>query len=329
MVPVDDILKALFDTFDKSALEDFRRFLVCNALVKKWMIAADFCLHDKERPNHVFALTVIPYDDYHSTLQDEIKEAIPKDLKKTRDVPAKTKVCLLDPRRFHFAFVLKSPPDVFNDMQGRDRKVVARECLRKTLDMLKQHGRSQKTIERFKQLVQKAERKNFPVELLADMFLFAYLLSFVTLALARERRNEIVGWFSDRDNMTTWCDGVLWDIALENVYGLASLLNISLPDGLVQIGVPTSEEELAQLAASAPGAASVDPMWFDDLIRLPDYIAGVMAAWNLATNQLPTGKAKFQHLAEDVIANAKNMAVMTLTYGDYFQAGRTVFQTAS
>lgn len=51
MVDPREFLRVLFDSFDKSARRDFNAFLAANAGVGKWSIAADFCLHDKERPN--------------------------------------------------------------------------------------------------------------------------------------------------------------------------------------------------------------------------------------------------------------------------------------
>lgn len=62
MIQPTDFLRTLFNTFDQSAINDFRGFLAENPQVTKWQIAADFCLHDKERPNNAFAFTIIPYD---------------------------------------------------------------------------------------------------------------------------------------------------------------------------------------------------------------------------------------------------------------------------
>ena len=66
-------------------------------------------------------------------------------------------------------------------------------------------------------------------------------------------------------------------------------------------------------------------MWFDEFIRIPDYIAGVLAAWEFAKNNLPPAQPKFVELAEDVIAAATNMAVFTVRYTRELQTGRMVF----
>lgn len=312
MINPTDFVRILFETFDKSAVSDFRNFLNANPLVKKWIIAADFCLHDKDRPNHAFAFTIIPYDAYPDILKADIRGALPKDLKKTKKVQDGAVAFLTHPRRFHFAFVFEKPPAVFYNGADTEPLKVARESLDMTLEMMRKAGRGEESLRRIKKLKQRSLANNFNVELLADMYVLSYLLSFVTILLARERATEIVGWFSDRDSMTTWCDGVVWVIANENVHGLAQYLNICMPPSSPFVAVP------------APNA-SENVMWYDEFIRLPDYIAGILSAWNLATNQLPGDKEKYLRLAEDVIADARNMAIIKIRWDDGVQCSRIVF----
>ncbi|WP_142811830.1 hypothetical protein [Tepidiphilus olei] len=316
MIQPTDFLGALFETLDKSAIDDFRAFLAANAGVTKWQIAADYCLHDQSRPNNAFAFSVIPYDDYLDVLKGEIRDALPKDLKKTKSIGEDAAAFLVHPRRFHFGFVFRSPPAVFNNGPGSDPRKIARESLAITVEELTKHGRSKENMRRLKALKQHAQASSFNVGLLADMYVLSYLLCFVTLVLARERPVEIVGWFSDRDKMTTWCDGVIWDFGRENLYGLAEHFNIPIPQDMPVIAVPTPDAEK-------------DAMWFDEFIRLPDYIAGIIAAWNFATNELPGDKSKYLQLAEDVVADARNMAVLNVQWGDFVQCSRMVFSRES
>jgi hypothetical protein len=64
-------------------------------------------------------------------------------------------------------------------------------------------------------------------------------------------------------------------------------------------------------------------MWFDEFIRLPDYIAGILAAWDFSTNQLPmSGQNKYLRLAEDVVADSENMIVIKIRYDSVMNASR-------
>lgn len=325
MIHPEDIVKALFETFDQSARASFQDFLRCNAGVTKWSISADYCLHDSTRPNNVFAFTVIPYNDYFEQLKADIRAGLPKDLKQTKAISAAAKKLLCDPMRFHFAFMLKAPPKVFWDGDGSLPIDLARACIDRTLADMVTHGRTAKTVDLVKLLRREAQARSFNLKLLADMFLLSHLFSFVTLALARDNPASIIGWMSDRDKMTEAFGGVLWVIANENVHGLAQRFGVPMPEKGIIISVPTPTVAAAVGEARAAAAPMSNPMWFDEFIRIPDYIAGALAAWDLHGNILPPGHPKYVELAEDVIATANNMAVINIRYTHEFQSGRMVF----
>jgi hypothetical protein len=338
MIHPENILKALFETFDQSARTSFQTFLTCNAGVTKWFISADYCLHDSTRPSNVFAFSVIPYNDHFDQLKADIRAGLPKDLKQTKAISAAAKRLLCDPMRFHFAFLLKSPPKIFYDGDGSKPIDLARACIDRTLVEMVAHGRSSETLELIKRLKREAQARSFNLKLLADMFLLSHLFSFVTLALARDNPASVIGWMSDRDKMTDAFGGVLWVIANENVLGLAERFGVIIPDKSPNIAVPTPPAAVDAAAigevATVPGEAAQaetqaapteNPMWFDEFIRIPDYIAGALAAWDLHSNILPPSHPKYVELAEDVIATANNMAVITLRYTHEFQSARMVF----
>jgi hypothetical protein len=304
---------ALFETFDKSGIVDFRRFLDVNPRVTKWFISADFCLHDRDRPNDVFAFSVIPFDDIFESLKAEIRTAIPKDWKKSKNILPAALEFLADKRRFHIAFVFQQPPAVFDNGVNSDARAVARESISLTVDEMIAQGRTKESMRRLSVLMQESKAKAFNVELLADLYVLNDLFCFVTLLLARERNVEIVGWLPDRDKMTTWCEGVLFDIGVEHLAGVAAHYGLKVPEGGPRIAVPTPD-------------AGHDAMWFDEFIRLPDYIAGILSAWNLQTNEIPGDKDKYRVMAQEFAATAENVMVFNIRYASHFQAGRIVFR---
>jgi hypothetical protein len=303
---------ALFETFDKSGLADFRRFLNENPGVTKWYIAADFCLHDKDRPNNVFAFSIIPHDVMFESIKDEIRTAIPKDWKKSKNILPTAITFLADRRRFHIAFVFPQPPAVFNNGPGSDPRAIARESISLSVDQLIAKGRSADSVRRLKALRQESMANAFNVELLADVFMLMHLFCFVTLLLARERTVQIVGWLPDRDKMTTWCEGVIFDLAVENLAGVAEHFAVNIPQGGPLIALPTPD-------------AAQNAMWFDELIRLPDYVAGILAAWDFETNEIPGEKDKYRVMAQEFAASAENIMVFKVRYDTGFQSCRLVF----
>jgi hypothetical protein len=326
-----NVLKVLFDTFDQSARLDFKNFLQINAHVKKWMISADYCLHNETRPNNVFALSVIPYSDHFDKLKREISTAMPRDLKETKFITQEAKKLLCDPSRFHFAFVLKARPKVFND-GGKSKPLdIARKSIAESVKVMADRDVPKDSVDKLKLLQRASASNSFNVKLLSDMFLLSQLFSFVTLALARDSVPEVVGWMSDRDKMTEAYDAVLWVIAAANVHGLAEHFEITLPGDVPSIAVPTPPDqepiEDGLPDVSAPNVAlTKSVMWFDEFIRIPDYVAGVLSAWDFGENVLPAEQTKYVALAQDVIAAADNMAVISVRYGNELQAGRMVFE---
>lgn len=313
MIAPERIVTALFETFDKSSIIDFRRSLSKSPRVKKWMIAADYCLHDRDRPNDAYAFTIIPYDAYPNVLNAEINSALPRDMKRTRDIKDDAIAFLSHPRRFHIGFILPEPPAVFYNGRGTEPLSVARESIAITVDFMEMTGRDEDTIRRVRALKQASQARNFNVELLADLYLMSWLYCFVTLLLCRERSIDVLGWFSDRDNMTTWCDGVVWDFGAETLWGLGEKLGIRLPKNAPLIAVPT------------PNALE-NAMWYEEFVRLPDYIAGILAAWNFEANKIPGDKTKYRRLAEDLMGDARNMAILKIRYNDSFQPSRIKFE---
>jgi hypothetical protein len=333
-------IESLFETFDQSGRNDFRLFLKENPGIRKWSIAADFCLHDKDRPNNVFAFSIFPHYPHYTNfdiITEEIRAAIPKDWKKTKNISAETITFLKDKRRFHIAFVLPKPPAVFGDDHGINSIEMARRSLEITVDEMIAKGHSDKSLSRLRRLKQETLAKNFNVKLLSDLYFLNDLFCFVTLLLARDRPLEVVSWMPDRDKMTTWCEGVLFDIGAEHLHGLAERFKLNVPAKGPFVCIPTPAEELAELVAAAAEVADgtgVDTvpdkeksaMWFDDLIRLPDYVAGVFSAWNFETNEFPDEKEKYRIMVRDFAAFAENIMVFKIRYDDSFQASRLVFK---
>lgn len=68
-------------------------------------------------------------------------------------------------------------------------------------------------------------------------------------------------------------------------------------------------------------------MWFDEFVRLPDYMAGILSAWNLENNKLPADRPKFIQLAEEVLAKASNIAVIKVRYDDIIACSRVTFSS--
>jgi len=287
------LLKQFFETFSKSTLADFRNFLEHNSNVKKWIISSDYCLHDKNRPNNCMAFSILPYDTNFSQFKEEIQSVMGKDIKKVRQVSDAAIDFLNDPRFFHFVFLIPDEFTLFTNGNNQSPLEISRKCAEITLQQTIDMERGDERIKRAKKLLQSSKPNNFNHQLLSDLLLASYFFAFINLALAKENKPEIIGWFSDRDKMTEWCDGILWDFFTESVRGLAASQNIDFSNIETPISVPDQETQT---------------MWFDHIVRISDYMAGTVSSWNMTDNTVC--HAKFVPLIEKLFADSKNSVIL-------------------
>jgi hypothetical protein len=142
------IAQILLECFDKSALALFRRYLDHHPQVRKWIIAADFALHDKDRPLDCFAFTILPYDAWPAEIEKDVAQALPKDLKKSKALDEAGVDWLRDRRRFHVMITVNKDRMPFSNGPGTDPLAIAREHIDKTLAQAAAVGSPDETIMR-------------------------------------------------------------------------------------------------------------------------------------------------------------------------------------
>ena len=297
MVTPEEIVRCLLTTFDKRALTLFRSWLAQHPSITKWIIASDFALRDPNRPADCFAFTLIPYDALPQDIEADITANLPKDIKKSKTINDATIAWLRDPRRFHFAILMERNRAYYSTGPGSDQLNIARKSLQRTLETIVRAERDADQIRRLRKLVNKSQAKRFNVDLLTDLTFLAIWFPLITLLLVREHRSNIVGWFSDRDKMTTWCDGIVWDFAREHLYDLGQVLGIDITDLLTPIATPEK-------------TPNGEDMWFDDYIRPADWLAGALAAWNRVHNLVPGEQDKYVLTLREVVADSPNIVLL-------------------
>ena len=250
-----------------------------------------------------FAFTILPYDAWPAEIENDVAEVLPKDLKKSKALDQDGAEWLRDPRRFHIVITVNKDRVPFSNGAGTNTLAIAREHIDKTLDQAAAQGVKPDTIKRFKKLKAEAQAKGFNVELLGDLWLLAVWFAVLTIILGRERQCEAIGWFPDRDNMTTWCDGIWHDYADWNVHALADALTVDMRSTQLAVGAPDRS-----------GAKEI--MWYDYMIRAADWFAGSVAAWDRKSNLIPGEHSKYQQMLEDVVADADNIIILHLDITD-------------
>jgi len=290
------LIKTFFETFDAGAKAEFAAFVARQPAGARWLIAADYVVGEKKRPVDVFAFTIMPDMQDLPALQERIRRVLHRDIKETRKLDPSGLALLKAPDVFHFAVMLSKTRMLFAET-GEESVLSARKTAEELLSLAKRQDRGERAIAALQKVRDFAAARRFSHRLMADVLLLSLLFPAITIALMRETNGRDIAWMSDRDRMTTWCGGALWPLA-----------EISLRAMTEAMGV---EPGAAGPCVCVP---SENTMWFDDMVRLPDYIAGTLATWD-ADAQHYASESKIEMLSDiyrQVIAEADNLAVLRL-----------------
>lgn len=315
MTDARQLAETFLETFDKGGVDTFRAWLNSRPNTEKWIIGADFALRDKSRPNDCFAFSIIPYEPESVDYRTLVERQLPKDIKHSRTLTSEGAALLRNPAAFHILVPINRDRVFFNAPDGQTEKDVARACLRLLLEQRTTLERGPEAIKLTRQAIQKSKANAFNVGLFTDLTILSVLLPIITLLITRERQPSVMGWFCDRDSMSGWCDGFMWGVALENLRGLAQHWGIaSGPNPVIGLPDRSGPEEY---------------MWFDHLIRLPDWLAGTLATWDRKVNFLPNGPDKYLRVVEDVLADAENILILGIEMRrDVLNVSRTTISSA-
>lgn len=297
MLP-EHIAASLQKTFSKELDARFTEF-VRRYQTKKWTIYSDYVLGDKTRPNDTYVFSVMPAGDYLDGLTETILQSAHFDLKDTREISEEMFALLRDPRIFSLCFIIEKPGLLPTDQKPR------RKLLENTLSLTEKWENASEmgpVIHKFRGLVQKSKANSFNGRVLDQMFAATVLAAFVTYLLCKNCDAELIGWFSDRDSITTSHQRIANDMFAINV-------NTFIERYLEGMKIP----KLACNDIPEEGGR----MWCDAHLRVPDHFAGAISVWKLAEGATVSVSAKYGTLITRALAdNPQVMVVRIKTLSD-------------
>jgi len=148
----------------------------------------------------------------------------------------------------------------------------------------------QSVIKAFEQLKERAKANNFKTQLMSTIIIATVLAAFCAIILAQARKIEIVGWFPDRDNITTSYERIADHMFAVNFSAFCQRHNIDERSIKTIIGLPE------------PDPAKPKQTWYDELVRILDFLAGPLAGWNYKQS-LVTGRQKYVEILQGAVAD--------------------------
>ena len=295
----DGLVDHLTSTFGMSAIGEFRKFLAKHPLVTKWIIASDYVINEPQAASDAYAYTFFPYDAEIQDLKARIVKLVPKDFKKTKTVEPKLHdffqsgetftICLLTPKKYNIA----------GDIHA------VRRALDESLGMMQnwQNADNHPAIKAFERLKERAKANNFNAQLISTMMMATVMAAFCATILAQERKIEVVGWFPDRDNITTSYERIAEYMFAVDFSAFCQRHNIDASAIKTIIGHPE------------PDAANPKQSWYDELVRIPDFVAGPLASWRYKQN-LATGRQKYLDILQGAVADNPYLITLLLVDTD-------------
>ena len=119
---------------------------------------------------------------------------------------------------------------------------------------------------------------------MSTMMIATVLAAFCAIILTQERRIEIVGWFPDRDNITTAYERVAHHMFAVDFSAFCQRHGIDAHPIKTVIGLPE------------PDPAKPNQTWYDNWFAYPIFLLGHWRAWNFRKN-LGDRKAEIRRIS--------------------------------
>ncbi len=253
---------------------------------KRWLCFSDYCVDDKTKPNDVITFTFMPNRNDYELISSHLKLVVPNDIKKVKTISKPFIHFLLKHKLVNFSFVINDREKFF----GKDHQELKQAVL-----LVFEQAKNQYKLwiknepdksDHYNDMIRKLEAliRNIKIgkklKQIYLMFLTTYLGGFISSLIVKRTRADSFVWFSDRD-------------AINDV---GDLLSVDMfQHFMVRFG------EISHCKFGSSYATSRDILFYEEFLRIPDYIAGTIADYNLENNQL--SKEKFTFFLKEYMAD--------------------------
>jgi len=302
---MQEAINVIHHTMHKSLLDDLSLYLKLNGNQNKFCIYSDYCLDDVKKPNKVASFTIAPMGTALPEATEEITIALPKDIKKSKMISGKGVDLLVNKSFFHINFIIKDTSGILYSENKTSQKVIL-EALDETINMISSWidnqpegaGKFKEQIKKFKQWQCELKKKSININLTRNILLISMLAAYIAFLLTKYAKAEDIIWFSDRDKIVDSYNRIAYEIFDICHFGFCDQLGATEPYS--NIGIPSPD--------ITSGA-----LWFDHLIRIPDYLAGTLASWDISNNEVE--RIKHDEILKKVFAENDFCGVIDLAIG--------------
>lgn len=281
--PYFEMLKESLESYD-----NLKSFLNSHRRIKKWLIISDYALDDQNKNGNFITFTLVPNYFAIDHLMKTTRSLQSKDIKKTKTINPDFIQFLRSSIFFNISIELPSNRE---EMIGSAKKYFT--CL---YECLEQNYNDPKVKSQCRYFISKLNGKSkFPLHV--DIDLISCIVSLIELQLFKHVPDiENICWLSDRDKILT----TFGQEGKEQISPMIfNLINYRSKMLFSMLTVPFKKNSEVILSFGYP--EPVGRMWYDSLIRIPDFIVGSLA--DNDQQEMIVSKEIFKEVLEKVISN--------------------------
>lgn len=247
-------LESSFSQWGKSRLEAFLK----QRSVNKWIIASDYCIRDKDRPNDSFVFVIMPAGTRLEETEKHINHATKRDLKKSKKIPDSLSRLIKNGKVFSFCFVVDRDRSFFRSI---DEVRSALDLSIEKMEAWTNADECQPIIKSTKKFRSELNKASVNKNLVTDIILSALFCSFITKEIQRISPSIRIGWMSDRDKIVEYGENIAYSFWSINTHALCLRSQIETPilDVLTQKDGDEYNEKYIRIADYVAGVAAWDP----------------------------------------------------------------------
>ncbi|MCU8034508.1 MAG: hypothetical protein WC024_05290 [Shewanella sp.] len=302
-----ELLIPLKKTVNQSAKDDLEHWLSSMPDGAAWYVISDYCFGDKTKQNDTVSFTVLLHHDKLNNIKEYINHFAPKDIKSTRTVSVEFLQYINSPVTFSFTFVIDRKANLLRDYATDENMLSFLPAFRNVVSDIAsnstfQNGYVDGVMKRVRAFEADFSKKNFNSKLARQIYIVSAFASVVFEVLAIAKKPKYIQWISDRDALLERYDSFAFDLS----YFLF----------LQSYSVHFERKENSVLMLDTPQFLFPEPEksgknHYDELIRIPDYLAGTLADLDVSSNKFT--KDKYNTILLNSLVNSRNQAVIYVT----------------
>ncbi len=302
-----ELLIPLKKTVNQSAKHDLDNWLSSIPDEAAWYVISDYCFGDKTKQNDTVSFTVLLHHDKLDNIKEYINHFAPKDIKSTRTVSVEFLQYINSPVSFSFTFVIDRKANLLRDYATDESMLSFLPAFRNVVSDIAsnstfQNGYVDGVMKRVKAFEADFSKKNFNSKLARQIYVVSAFASVVFEVLTIAKKPKYIQWISDRDALLERYDSFVFDLSYFLFLQGYSAHFERKGNSVLMLDTP-------QFIFPEPVKSGKNH--YDELIRIPDYLAGTLADLDVSSNTFT--KDKYNTILLNSLVNSRNQAVIYVT----------------